>query len=259
MGTQPIIENWLIGLWNGGESAPGAVGLFSTAANLVIGNNPVYQVSDFLAFYPKFGMQPQEVTSVQPNATTPGTGYLANDVLSLVQPDATGATVTVSSVDINGVPQGYAITTQGTGYDVAAGLTTTGGTGAGALIDVLAITAANLIGIPPLVLQLYINLASASLQSVRWLELWPLAMPLFVAHYCTLYLRSEGNVGTTAGQIASSGLTRGIMVSKAAGNVSASIQVPSGLEDWGAWTETEYGIQLATMARIVGMGPSYQW
>ena len=82
-------------------------------------------------------------------------------------------------------------------------------------------------------------------------------MSWFVAHYATLYLRSEGNVGSTAGQIAASGLTRGIMVTKSAGNVSAMIEVPKGLEEWGAWTSTEYGVQLATIAKVIGIGGMY--
>lgn len=252
-----ILNSW----WGGGYNCSTYdLASIAAASNLVFGGNPLYQMSDFLAFYPKFGMQPQSLMSVVPDATTPGAGYVANDVLALIQPDASGGTVIVLTVGVGGVPTAYGIVTPGTGYSVYSappGSMTTGGTGSGALVDVINITAANLVTIPPAVLQAYINLASAQLSQYRWGAIWPIAMAWFVAHYATLYLRSEGNYGSTAGQIASSGLTKGILVSKSAGNVSATIEVPGGLEDWGAWQETEYGIQLITQAKVIGMGMIY--
>lgn len=318
------------------------------AANLVVGGNPLYQISDFLTVYPKFGQQPQSLVAVQPDPVTPGSGYVFNDVLTVIQTDASDGQITVVAVDLNGVPQSYSISNPGTGYQTTpilnalgtlvptpsygglgylvndlvlvnqvgagnglaqvtavdvngailslvvypgqggqnysiggnvpcsggtgagllvnitsviqyAGSPTQGGTGAGALIDVTQISAPNIVCIPPAVLQMYINLATACLQSARWFDYWPIAMSWFVAHFATLYLRSEGNVGSTAGQIASSGLTRGIMVTKSAGNVQATIEVPRGLEEWAAWTSTEYGIQLATAAKGIGLGSMYIW
>lgn len=112
--------------------------------------------------------------------------------------------------------------------------------------------------IPQPVLQLYINLASASLSQARWLDYWQMGMALFVAHYATLYLRSEGSVGTTAQQIASSGLAVGLKVSQAAGDVSQSQEyMTTGWESWGSWNLTTYGQQLITNAAIVGIGPMY--
>jgi len=313
------------------------------AANLVVGGNPLYQISDFLAVYPKFGTQPQSLTQVTPNAVIPGSGYVVGDQLTVLQTDASGGTVVVATVGAGGVPTGYTIGVGGTGYQVTplvnaiggivvtpsdgglgylvndlvainqpgagggigqvtsvgpsgqvtgialasngggfgyviggdipcsggtgvglfvnitsttpyTGSATQGGTGSGALVNVSQISAPNIVCIPPAVLQMYINLATACLQSCRWFEYWPIAMAWFVAHFATLYLRSEGNVGSTAGQIAASGLTRGIMVTKSAGNVAATIEVPRGLDEWGAWTSTEYGIQLVTAAKVIGMG-----
>jgi hypothetical protein len=316
------------------------------AANLTVGGNPLYQISDFLAVYPKFGSQPQSLVTVQPDAVTPGSGYAVNDQLTVLQTDASGGVIVVATAGAGGVPLTYTIGTPGTGYQVT-GLTnaigsiivtpghgglgyivgnllainqpngsggvaqvtsvsgsgavtgieiasngagtgyavggdipcsggngvgllvnitsiipyvgspTQGGTGGGATVDVLAISAPNIVCIPPAVLQMYINLATACLQSARWFEYWPIAMAWFVAHFATLYLRSEGNVGSTAGQIAASGLTRGIMVTKSAGNVSAMIEVPKGLEEFAAWTSTEYGVLLATAAKAIGIGGMY--
>lgn len=208
-----------------------------------------------------------------PNATN-GSGYQLGDVLTVIQSGASGGTVAVASISPTGQITGLAIVTPGIGYTSATGLTViggfgngalvnittgvplTGGHGAGAQINIVLITPFNLI-IPQMVLQLYINLATASIQQSRWMEYWPQGMALFIAHFATLYLRSEGNPGTTAQQIAASGLEKGIIVSSAAGDVSLGRQVVSGLDGFAGWTETTYGTQLATLAKIVGMGPSY--
>jgi len=70
-----------------------------------------------------------------------------------------------------------------------------------------------------------------------------------------LVTRSKG----CAGQAAAAGLARGITVSKGTGLVSEGIQPISGLENWGAWNETEYGIRFATTAKIVGSGCMLLW
>src|SRR6185312_11676962 len=110
--------------------------------------------------------------------------------------------------------------------------------------------------IPTAVIQTYINLATASLQSARWFDSWLLGMHLFVAHYCTLYLDSEGNPGSTPGQVAISGMGKGILISKSAGDVSGSYETVID-KDWGAWNLTKYGQQLVQMAKIIGSGPMY--
>lgn len=109
--------------------------------------------------------------------------------------------------------------------------------------------------VPQVVLQMYVSLASASLMQARWLDMWPMVMTLFIAHYCTLYLRSEGNPGTTAGQIAASGLEKGIKVAQSAGDVSESRQLVQGIEDFGSFNQTTYGVQFATLAKTIGSMP----
>jgi uncharacterized phage protein gp47/JayE len=70
-----------------------------------------------------------------------GTGYAVNDVLTVVQPGASGGTVTVTSVDVGGAITGIdqQVTAFGVGYSVASGLATTGGTGSGATVNVTAV------------------------------------------------------------------------------------------------------------------------
>lgn len=255
-GSPPSVDALFAEWWGGPPADPFFTFDTGAASNLVFGGNPVYQVSDFLAIYPKFGSQQQAVQSVVPNATTPGAAYVVGDQLVVVQPDASGCVLQVTAVT-GGVPTAYAVVTPGTGYSVAVGLGTTGGTGVGALVNVTAIDPF-VSAVPQAVIQLYINLASACLQQVRWLELWPMAMALYVAHFLTLYLQSEGNPTSTPGQIAISGLSKGIAVSKAAGDVSVSYEtLLSNMADWGSWALTTYGQQLVTFARVIGSGPMY--
>jgi hypothetical protein len=208
------------------------------------------------------------------NVDAGGDGYNVNDVLTVIQGGATGGTAAVASVGPGGSITSLCILNPGVNYTSATGLTVIGGEGTGALvnistgvplsgghgsgaqINIVSISPFNLL-LPKAVLQLYIYLATASIQASRWFEMWPQGMALFVAHFATLYLRSEGSPGTTAQQVAASGIEKGIVISSAAGDVSLSRQVLADLDSFAAWRETTYGTQLATLAKIVGMGTMY--
>lgn len=111
--------------------------------------------------------------------------------------------------------------------------------------------------VPLFIIQTYINLAYASLMSSRWREAWIVAMGFYVAHFLTLYMQSDGRTSGPLGQAVASGLQAGITVSESADGVSWSGQILSGLQNWGAWQLTSYGVQLITMARAVGAGLIY--
>jgi len=66
---------------------------------------------------------------------TAGTGYKANDVLTLVQTGGTGGTVTVTSVSATGAVLSFTLSASGTGYTTGRGLTATGGAGSGATFN----------------------------------------------------------------------------------------------------------------------------
>ena len=109
--------------------------------------------------------------------------------------------------------------------------------------------------VPMTILQAYINLASASIQSLRWCEMWQFGMGLYIAHYCTLFLQAYAQgPGSSAGQVAAAGFAIGIKTSKSAGDVSVGIAVLEGLQDWGAYQLTIYGQQFATFAKALGSG-----
>jgi hypothetical protein len=114
--------------------------------------------------------------------------------------------------------------------------------------------------IPEAVLQMYINLASACLSQERWCDSWQVGMALFVAHFATLYLQSTTAPGSSAAQVAQAGQAKGVLVSKAVGDVSGSYQqIVSDIDGWAAWKLTTFGQQLLTMARLIGKGGMYVW
>jgi hypothetical protein len=253
MSSGPNIGGLLCG-WFGGDSLsfgcipPG----FSAASNLLFGSNPLYQASDFLAFYPKFGVFAQALQAAVPNAVA-GSGYVVNDILNVAQPGGLGGQVKVAAVNGSGAPTAYVIQTAGAGYQLAVGVSVTGGTGTGALIDITNLVPSAQMQIPVPVIQVFINLATTSLQKAKWADSWLYGMHLCVAHYCTLYLDSEGSPGVTPAQVAVNGLGKGILVTKSAGDVSGSYQTVLD-ENWTSWNLTKYGQQLVTMAKVIGMG-----
>lgn len=254
MPAGPDLETLLANWWGGGVQCFAWTAI-ADAANVIVGGNPLYQISDFLAMYPKFGTQPQSISQIL--IANAGSGYAVNDVVTVIQPGGAGGNLIVGTVDLTGAIQTFQdITTQvGGGYRVANNLaTTSSGAGVGAVVNIVAISAyTSGINLPEIIVQAYLNLANLSLSMNRWQGTWLLAMGLFIAHFLTLYLRSEGNPGTTAQQVAASGLEKGLTVSKAAGDVSQGLQPLSDLEGWAAWRETTYGVQLATFAKIIGM------
>ena len=207
------------------------------ASGISQAGNPPYTASDFLAMYPKFFGLATSVTCVvasgSPTITTTATTGVQVGQLIGGQGIPAGAMVI-------GVNPGVSIT-------ISANATANGTT--------VFVFESPLV--PLAIVQAYLNLATASLMSSRWREAWTIAMGLYIAHYLTLYLQTDGNPNPTAAQAVVQGLQRGVAVSKAVGDTSIGLQALTGLEEWGAWTLTQYGLQLITMARVVGSGPIY--
>lgn len=257
----PCLDSVLAQWWEGGVQSYGFAAGITQAANLVFGANPPFQLSDFLAIYPKFGTGTQSILTAA--IRNGGAGYSVGDKLTVVSPNGgkggvlfvTGTTPPGAITTFDTIPSGGT----GTGYNPGNNFDTITDSilGTGATVDVLTITPFTGLVLPLIVLQLYLNLANASLIQPRWLDYWQLAMSLFVAHMATLYLISEGAPGTTPQQIAASGLAKGLNVSAAAGDVSKSVKYLEGWEDWGEWNLTIYGQQLMTYAAVIGMGPMY--
>lgn len=215
----------------------------SAASGSVWGSNPPYTLSDFLAVYPKFF---GPATAAPGGTITTGTASLA--FTALAAGAAAGQLITGP-----GLPGGTTISS-------ISGSTLTLSNQATATETSQAYSIYTAPVVPLVVLQLYINLALASIMQARWQGTWLLGMALFIAHYTTLYMQSESATpNTTAAQVAASGLQKGIAISKAVGDVSAGYQPLQGLEDWGSFQLTTYGVQLATIAQAIAAGPIYIW
>jgi hypothetical protein len=113
--------------------------------------------------------------------------------------------------------------------------------------------------VPDAVLSAYVALANACLVQARYQDAWTIVMGLFISHFLTLYLQSDGTSSPSAAQAASSGLAKGIAISQSVGDVSVSYQATEGLDGWASWTLTSYGQQFATIAKVLGSGSMYIW
>ena len=116
--------------------------------------------------------------------------------------------------------------------------------------------------VPEAFLDMYTSLANASLSYQRYYDAWEMVMGLFIAHFCTLYLQTAAEPGSTAAEILAAGELRGLQASKSVGGVSISYDYNtalSGLDEWGGWTTTAYGAQFATLAKLYGKGGMVVW
>jgi Protein of unknown function (DUF4054) len=228
-------------IWGWPIDATGQLPYLSSANNVVLGTNPAFTLFDFYLFNPKFGGTSATLTG----DITAG----SNDVANCTPPTNLAVGNPVSG---DGIPAGAYITAVNSGtitLSVAATATATG----------ITIAMYYAPAIPFVVQRAYLALALACLVQARWQDTWQLGISLFVAHWLTLWARTDAGSNPSASQIASQGLTFGILVSKAVGSVSASYQPVGGLENWAAWNLTVYGQQLATLARIIGSGPMLLW
>lgn len=128
-------------------------------------------------------------------------------------------------------------------------------------VSVCTATAPAVPTIPTTLSQKFIDMANASISQSKYGEIWSYCMGLYVAHFCTLYLSASQGSASVNGIV---GHAKPIMLqtSKSAGDVSASYDVGSisdDLKNFGSFKMTTYGQQLATFARMAGMGGAYVW
>ena len=321
MGNWPNFDLWLQTAW-GAENGFFADCGRGGSVGFVFGQNPPYYLDDFLSVYPKFFGLP---TVVGGCSVTAGS-----------------STITVAST--NGLSYGQFLQSPGV---FPKGTVITGiGVGTVTVNNAALITSSTAVlqvyeapPVPTAVIQLYLNLATASLVQARWQDAWYIAVAWFIAHYLTLfaksdaaevgfalessvhgevpggaipgssytlsaqppgdtlstftkngaYLRPNGVDYTLSGltvtltvptilgdqlyatwliqtqvltpgvasgaQIAAQGLMGGIQTSKSVGDVSVGYSLLTSLEQFGQWQLTSYGIQLASMAKVIGGGP----
>lgn len=224
------------GIWGWADGFGSLIPLLALVSNVIVGTNPPYSATDFFTLYPKFGGKP-----LTPTATLDG----ITDTLTAVSSIA--GLLAGQYVTGLGIPSGTTIVSA-VGTTVVLSQATTL---AGSPVQ-LTVYAAPLV--PTAVINAYIYLATNSIFQARWGEMWFVAMGLFIAHYCTLWLQGEASTpNSTAGQAAASGLAFGIKTSKSAGDVSVGSQAIV-FEGFGAWNLTLYGLELSTLANVIGSG-----
>lgn len=111
--------------------------------------------------------------------------------------------------------------------------------------------------LPETMLQTFIDQANDSVLPSRWGSLWRYAAGLYVAYFSALYLKTYAPGSRNAAQAAGKASQVGMVKEAAMGDTTLSYDnsaVTAGTEKWGTWNATQYGQQLVTMARQVGMG-----
>ena len=171
----PNFDAWLQNFWGAGQefwsSGPGAA--FQGATNLVYGQNPPYALDDFWQVYPQFfGL----ATAVSGCGTTSGSAVITVPTVNGLMPG--------QFLMCQGVPTGAVITSLGNNSVTVNNKATV--TASGITMQVF-----EAMPVPAAVIKMYLNLAYASLQWLRWREQWYIAMSLFIAHYCTLWAQTS--------------------------------------------------------------------
>lgn len=239
----PDYNQYLKEIWGWSDETTGWLPFLSLASNILVGTNPPYTATDFFTWFPNFGGTPTSVTG-----TLDGTTGVVTGVSSLTGL-ATGQLVAGTGIQDGSVIQSVNPAVNAITLNLP---TTASGQ---QTLSVYTNPA-----VPLSLINAFIYLASNSILQVRYCEMWPYAMALFVAHYLTMWGMSQGTgTATTPGQIASQGLAMGIAISKHVGDVSVSSQPLQLGSEFGAWNLTLYGQQLTTMAMAVGSGPVWCW
>jgi len=109
---------------------------------------------------------------------------------------------------------------------------------------------------PDSMLEQFVKRAAAVISPDKW-DAWRYACGLYVAHYTTLYLQSYSEGSDTPAQAAASGALVGVVKSATLDDTSVTYDtsaLTAATGKWGSLNATKYGQQLATEARLVGMG-----
>lgn len=110
---------------------------------------------------------------------------------------------------------------------------------------------------PEQMLQMFITQANDSVLPSRWGSMWRYAAGLYVAHFSAMYLKTYTPGSDDPAQAAANAAQVGVVKSASMGDTSISYDnsaITAGSEKWGTWNATQYGSQLVTLARQVGMG-----
>lgn len=109
-------------------------------------------------------------------------------------------------------------------------------------------------------LHVFVEQANDSVLPSRWGSMWRYAAGLYTAHFMAMYLATYNPNPASTQETAAAAVQTGSVRQATMGDTSISYDnsaITSGTEKWGAWNATQYGQQLVTLARMVGMGGMY--
>jgi hypothetical protein len=177
-GSWPNFNAWLDTAWGAGGEYQSAAGLsrFACGANFVFGCNPPFYLDDFKAIYPKFFGFPTPLS---------GCGATAGSAVVAVP--------SVAGLDFGQFVQAPGTLPKGSLIADLSGDSVTMSAPAASTNPNATLQVYEAAPVPVGVVQMYLNLATASLVYERWQEMWQQAIGLFTAHYCTLYAKSDAS------------------------------------------------------------------
>lgn len=114
--------------------------------------------------------------------------------------------------------------------------------------------------VPYPMLQVFVDNGNASILPSRYGEIWRYAAGLYVAHFSALYLKTYSEGSVTPARAAATGQQAGLVKEATMGDTTISYDneaITEASAKWGSWNATQYGQQLVTMARMIGMGGMY--
>ena len=116
--------------------------------------------------------------------------------------------------------------------------------------------------VPEVVEASFLELANNCVSQDRFGAMWSVAIGLFLAHFLTLWLQSAKEAGSPADEVMAAAQTQGVVTSESADGLSYSMDASvlnQDLAGWAAFKLTTFGVQYASMGRLVGKGGMYIW
>lgn len=171
-GLTPNFNGYLDLFWGAGTGFWTAFG-GGVSLTFIYGTNPPYYLDQFAAMYPKFFGAPTVLACVTANGS------------AVVTPSSTANMAPGQFIQSPNLPPNSVISSVNGDGTITVNQQATAD-GSANLTVYLAPP------IPLVVIQMYVNLAEASIVQKQYRDSWLVAMGLYIAHYCTLYSQSDG-------------------------------------------------------------------
>ena len=115
--------------------------------------------------------------------------------------------------------------------------------------------------IPDAVMEMFLDLTNMVVSEDRFGRMWKMACGYYLAHMLTLWLTGNVPEGSDPEDIVAAGSSMGAVTSESADGVSYSLDT-SAVQDLTGWADfklTRYGVQYASLARLLARGGMYVW